>query len=139
MLTKAIEENIGAVENLDYKTKMTNIDVEADIEVQIPDRKFREIWSFACNGYRVEMQQMNADQKETFRKRRRYTAKIINLPPNTIDQQLEGELLPHHMKYWKVYKVNDECIEALVLFQSEKDKKMATIKKVRINQKEYEW
>ncbi|RIA95367.1 hypothetical protein C1645_803040 [Glomus cerebriforme] len=104
MIIKAIEENIGAVGLLNYKTNNANIDVEVEIEVQIPDRKFRDIWSFACNGYRIEMQQLNADQKEMFRKCRRFIAKIKNLPPNTTDQQLEGKLLPRHAKYWKVYK-----------------------------------
>ncbi|RIA82097.1 hypothetical protein C1645_835896, partial [Glomus cerebriforme] len=139
MLTKALEENIGVVGKLDYITNTENRDVEVEIEVQIPDRKFRDIWSFACNGYRIEMQQSNNDQKETFRKRRRFIGKIKNLPPNSTDQQLESELLPRHAKFWKVYKVNEERMEALVLFQSEKDKKMATIKKVKVNNKEYEW
>ncbi|RIA79909.1 hypothetical protein C1645_839656 [Glomus cerebriforme] len=40
-------------------------------------------------------------------------AKIRNLPPNTTDQQLEGELLPRHAKHWKVYNINKYKMETL--------------------------
>ncbi|RIA96981.1 hypothetical protein C1645_856011 [Glomus cerebriforme] len=139
MLVKAVEENIGTIGDLEYKMKKANIDVEVEVEVQIPDTKFRDIWSIACNGYRIEVQQMNTDSEEMFKKRRRFSVKIKNLPPNTTDQHLEGDLLTRHAKYWKVYKVNEERMEALVLFKSEKDKNLATSKKVKVNNKEYEW
>ncbi|RIA80310.1 hypothetical protein C1645_810499 [Glomus cerebriforme] len=139
MLTKAVEDTIGTIGEIEYKMKKTSTDVEVEVEVQIPDKKFLDTWSIACNGYRIEMQQMKTDSEETFKKRRRFSGKIKNLPPNTTDQQLEGELLTRHAKYWKVYKVNEERMEALVLFNSEKDKKLATSKKVKVNNREYEW
>ncbi|RIA94536.1 hypothetical protein C1645_864642 [Glomus cerebriforme] len=84
MLTKAVEENIGSLVELKYKMKNTNIDVEAEVEVQIPDTKFRDTWSIPCNGYRIEVQQLNKESADIFKKRR-FSGKIKNLPPNTTD------------------------------------------------------
>ncbi|RIA83903.1 hypothetical protein C1645_833112 [Glomus cerebriforme] len=93
MLTKAVEENIGNIGEIEYKMKKASIDVEVEVKVQIPDIKFRNTWSIACNRYRIEVQQMNIDSEEIFKKRRRFSGKIKNLPPNTTDQQLEVKLL----------------------------------------------
>ncbi|RIA94260.1 hypothetical protein C1645_734950 [Glomus cerebriforme] len=139
MIKEAVEGKIGTVGKLNYKVNEVRIDVEVEVEVQIPDQKFKEMWSIGCNGYRIEVQQIQTVSERMLKNRRRFFAKIKNLPPNSTDQQLEGELLPRHAKHWKVYNVNDHMMEGLVLFESAKDRNIVMKKNVKVNNKEYIW
>ncbi|RIA90918.1 hypothetical protein C1645_737509 [Glomus cerebriforme] len=65
--------------------------------------------------------------------------KILNIQPNTTEQQLEKELISRHAKHWKVYNIEDVKMEATVLFATYKDRSLATKKKIVLKDRECDW
>ncbi|RIA83198.1 hypothetical protein C1645_834179 [Glomus cerebriforme] len=82
----------GNLGELNYKIKEELIDVETEVEVQILDKKFKDMWSIPCNGYRIEIQQIQVIIECEITSRRKCMAKILKIPLNTTDQHF-GEVI----------------------------------------------
>ncbi|RIA88291.1 hypothetical protein C1645_826549 [Glomus cerebriforme] len=57
MMKNTIKDQIGEIEDLNFRIKDEYIDVDGAVRVNIPDMKFKSLWSIACNDYQIELQQ----------------------------------------------------------------------------------
>ncbi|RIA81172.1 hypothetical protein C1645_837429 [Glomus cerebriforme] len=82
---------------------------------------------------------MQVVSERALKRRRQFTAKILNIPPNTTEQQLEKELLPRHAKHWKIYNIDNTTMEAIVLFASLNDRNLVTKRKIKVKDSDCNW
>ncbi|RIA79142.1 hypothetical protein C1645_746104 [Glomus cerebriforme] len=139
MLTTAIKENIGNTGELIYKVNKYSTDVETTVKVQIADKKFKELWSIPCNGYRIEVHQTQIISDQALRARNNFMAKIVNIAPNTTEQQLVQDMLARHAKFWKLNNVSNTEMEATVHFATFTDRSLAMSKLLKVKGKECNW